>query len=369
MLKRVELPGVTLPRMYLASSKEDVAVAKKNGLPYVRWKWGMEEFLKILMRPVLEDLFPHIKWNKVLGPRRAFKTRVMICDGGEKDMPNQNPGFELKKSEPPSPASDEGDEVHEEVASVAEDERVFKGTPTRVSYTPQSIETYVGDLGSSVNVEVLQQLKMLPKFLGDITDCVRTNLFNRGYWTEGYNKKLGVPVGRFGRSSQLKNLIILDVSGSIPRGISATMISLIDTLRSEVEADLIITASRSAWCPLGCELPDPDTIRNSFGYGNESYQFFEILRDHVSGRKLGHVISFGDTDTPDYSDKGFSLACDTSVEEVRHYHTGRFLPKNLDAGSAKCRKLARTGYAKWCHTLVKEPREVYDLDWCDVLVD
>lgn len=368
MLKRVELPGVTLPKVYLASTKEDVMVAKKNGIPYVRWRWGMEEFLKVLMRPVLEELFPYIKWDKVLGPRRKFKTKVMVCEGGERDLPKQDPGFEMKEPEPQRPASDDDDEVREEVSVAAEEERLFSGTPAKVGYVPESIETYMGDLSSSVNIEVLQQLKLLPKFLGDITDCVRTNLFNRGYWTEGYNKKLGVPLGRFGRNGQLPNLIILDVSGSIPRGISATMISLIDTLRSEVEADLIITASRSAYVPLGCELPSPDAIRKSFGLGNESYQFFDILKSHVSGRRFGHVISFGDNDTPDYDDKEFVLAGDTCVEEVRHYHTGKYLPKNIDFKFKSSRKLARTGYAKWCHMLPNEPKEVYDLDWCDVIV-
>jgi hypothetical protein len=53
------------------------------------------------------------------------------------------------------------------------------------------VEDYVGDLTSQVNIEALQSLRMLPKFVGDITDVIRHNLSESMAWTEGYTKKLG----------------------------------------------------------------------------------------------------------------------------------------------------------------------------------
>lgn len=112
---------------------------------------------------------------------------------------------------------------------------------------------------------------------------------------------------------------------------------------------------------MGTELPDPQTLRNQFGYGNESHDFFGILNTHIRGKHYGHVFSFGDNDTPMYDvffgNVGLSLV-GTKVEFVHHYHTGTWYCKG-DNG--------KTGYAKWCHMLASKPREEYDTDWCKVI--
>jgi hypothetical protein len=224
------------------------------------------------------------------------------------------------------------------------------------------LEDYMGDMSSYVNLEVLQRLKLMPRFIGDILDCIKINIGSGMYWREGYNKRLGIPVGRFNASGQLPNLIILDVSGSIPRGISATMISLIDTLRTQLSADLIITSSHSRFYPMGSELPDPQRIRDMFSYGNEAAEFWGILSTYIRGRHYGHVFSFGDNDTPDYFNyhqaKGPVLE-GTIVEHVHHYHTGKFYETGVD--------MRKTGYAKWCHMLGNEPLVEYDTSWCNVI--
>jgi hypothetical protein len=226
------------------------------------------------------------------------------------------------------------------------------------------ISDYVGDMTSYVDLEVLQKLRLMPAFIGDILDCVRINVGSGLHWREGYNKRLGLAVGRFNASGQLPNLVILDVSGSIPRGISATMIALIDTLRTQLSADLIITGSNSRFYPMGSELPSPQEIRNQFGYGNESYDFFSILTKNIRGKHYGHVFSFGDNDTPDYQHfkyaKQYSLE-GTRVEHVHHYHTG--------ITHRRCEGVdERTGYAKWCHLLGgTEPTASFDTSWCRVI--
>jgi hypothetical protein len=128
-------------------------------------------------------------------------------------------------------------------------------------------------------------------------------------------------------------------------------------MRTQLSADLIITGSSSRFYPMGSTLPDPQTIRNEFGLGNESYDFFNILTKDIRGKSYGHVFSFGDWDTPDYREfkknDHFSLM-GTTVEYVHHYHTGVW-------GSGK------TGYAEWCHMLSKQPLVEYDTSWCKVI--
>ena len=381
MLQRVMIDGIELPRLYIAENKKDAMLAKQKGIPYIRWTQGQDALIRMLLRPVLERMFPHIKWDAVLGPRRKFKTIVEMIDH-EEHTPDQQVG-DLDDTD----ASMEDDEwvpttssetEHEDVImdedgtivehSVADsDERLFAdvGQHDMVITRKLPIEEYVGDMSSYVNIEMLQRLRLMPAFIGDILDCVKLNVSSGIYWSEGYNKRLGLPVGRFNASGQLPNLVILDVSGSIPRGISATMITLIDTLRTQLSADLIITSTNSRFYPMGAELPKPQEIRDMFGYGNEQYDFFRILNRHIRGRHYGHVFSFGDNDTPDYTDfklnPNLSLQ-GTIVEHVHHYHTGHWIQYNYGDG-------AKTGYAKWCHMLAKEPQVEFDTTWCKVIYD
>lgn len=378
MLQRVMIDGIKLPRLYIAENRQDAELAQEKGIPYIRWTKGQDALIKMLLRPTLQRMFPHIRWDQVLGKRRKFKTMVEIVEHDDPSMSDQSEDVGMLTSGtgmtcwtqdgPALEYDNSGNAMSDEDGTLVEtsvadsQERLFHdGEHGMIAIRNLDIEDYVGDMSSYINLEVLQRLQLMPAFIGDILDCIKINVGSGLHWREGYNKRRGLAVGRFDASGQLPNLIILDVSGSIPRGISATMISLIDTLRTQLSADLIITSSNSRFYPMGSELPDPQRIRDMFGYGNESNDFFNILTKYVRGRHYGHVFSFGDNDTPWYetfrSDPDFSLE-GTVVEHVHHYHTGL----GCWHGSAK-----RTGYAKWCHMLAKQPVEETDTSWCKVI--
>lgn len=376
MLQRVTMDGIKLPRLYIAENKTDAELAMSKGIPFIKWTRGQDELIRILLRPVLERLFPHIKWTEVLGPKRRFRTKVTITKSAEPephdqtelgirldkdgDVIEKDDGDEIEGMDMPDVYEDE-DETLVESSVASSDERLFHGGGGDMVVTHNlDIEDYVGDLSSSVNIEVLQRLKLMPAFIGDILDCIKINIGSGMRWREGYNKRLGIPVGRFDCAGQLPNLVILDVSGSIPRGISATMIALIDTLRTQLSADLIITSTHSRFYPMGSNLPDPQRIRDMFGYGNEANDFFGILSNDIRGRHYGHVFSFGDNDSPDYYSDDIPNLEGTVVEHVHHYHTGTTWRGNKDL---------KTGYAKWCHMLSKVPLEEYDTSWCKVIRD
>ena len=385
MIQRVHVDGVNLPRLYIVENNEDVRIAKENGIPYIKWNDGVESLVKVLLRPTLEKMFPHIKWSEVLGRKKVMRTKIYMVKGDDdpaKPKKVEPAGYDREKMIESQMAhdssslileSDDDGEV-EEIANVARNERGFSNNHMASRYdegvytAAYSIEQYIGDLSSSVDIEVLQRLFLLPKFVGDVSDCIRTNISNSMYWSEGFNKKLGVPIGNFGNSRQLPNLIILDISGSIPRGISATMITLIDTMRTQCDADLIITASRSGYYPMGSELPAPNTIRQYYHAGNEGVEFASILEKHIAGREFGHVISFGDNDNPceayhygwtQYQD------CDmpnnygpnligTKVHKVHHYHTFRH---------------EETGYARWVRECCPDVDMEFDTSWAKCMID
>lgn len=341
MLREVTMFEVKLPKLYMAETEEDTKQAMKAGLPFVKWEYGMESLLKELLRPTLEKMFPHILWDNVLGKRKVFESLIVNSPGG-KEFGSGSESYRPTKND---------DESFSENVSIATDYREFDRCGTIGGSTKLDIETYVGDLSSSVNIEVLQELNMMPSFVGDIVDCIRINLSNNMKWREGYNKRLGSPVGTFGNNRQLPNLIILDVSGSIPRGISATMLTLIDTMRTQLAADLIITGDISKYYPHGTKLPSPQELRDEFDYNNETYMFARIIKHNISNKEWGHVISFGDYDSPN-SFKVLKELKNCKVHAVHNYHT-----KELNKF---------TGYAQW--TRECNPDEItYDCSWCDVI--
>lgn len=371
MLQRVELDGIKLPRLYIAENMQDANLAKSKGIPYIRWTQGIDQLIRQLLRPVLEKMFPDIMWGKILGRRKKFRSQIEMWNSVDEHEEDEvglldTHGDITSDDWKPSISDDEyvqdivtdEDGVITEIADSSSSERLFSGGTGEMTICHKlDIEDYIGDMSSYVNIEVLQKLQLMPAFIGDILDCVKLNVTSGIRWSEGYNKRRDLCIGRFNASTQLPNLVILDVSASIPRGISATMISLIDTLRTQLSADLIITSTNSRFYPMGAELPDPQRIRDMFGYGNEQYEFFKILTNNIRGRHYGHVISFGDYDTPDYKDAPIGMLEGTRVEHVYHYHTGTWgLEKNK-----------KTGYAKWCHLLSEQPKEDYDESWCKIM--
>lgn len=376
MLQRVAVDGISFPRLYIAENNFDVRLAKENGIPYVKWQWGKEELVRQLLRPTLEKMFPGIDWNKVLGKKKPVRSQVVMVSGGKCDDDLAKPSADydaetmLKKQheydglvddldhETQQP-NDDGEYVR--TVDVADGVREFNNGDDDDGYDSftidrMSVRQYVGDLSSSVDIEALQKLGLLPKFVGDIADCIKHNLSQSMRWTEGYNKKLGYPLGRFNCKSELPSLLIIDISASIPDGIAATMLMLADTLRSQCNAELIITSHRSGYYPIGAELPKPQTLRDYYGRGNESIEFRQILAKHIAGREFGYVISFGDDDTPCLYDAQGEFDIDmkgTVVHSVLHYHTWR--------------THSSTGYAKWVDQCSPNCEHAYDKTWCNVI--
>ena len=380
MLQRIRIEGIRFPRLYIAENMNDVRLAKESGIPFIRWNEGMESLIRMILRPTLEKMFPGIDWNKALGYRRKVKSKVIITETSDDDemhcdIADYDANKMLESQYDYDKHVDHGldavrpmfgkdrDEVYERTVGVSKDRRVCAGGTTSNDYNTfhtqkmLKLEDYVGDMSSSVDIDALQKLGMLPKFMGDITDCIKTNLSNSMRWSEGYNKKLGVPIGRFNNKHELPNLVIIDISASIPDGVAATMITLADTLRSQCNAELIITSCRSGYYPIGAKLPKAQTIRDYYDRGNESCEFIGILNKHIAGREFGNVISFGDNDCPTgeyWQSKSFYIPpvlAGTKVHAVYHYHTGS--------------EIQRTGYAEWVHACSPMVEEHHDTSWCN----
>lgn len=365
MLQRITLPGIELPRLYMAENKNDAEIAREKGIPYIVWRQGKDSLLKTLLLPTLKKMFPHIKWNNMIG---IPKTRSVIVNVKGNTISPIDEDIIPDDVEDWHASGDidstyNEDDIVDKTVDIAENKReIYSDGRSNDPVEELDVYAYLGDLSSQVNLEVLQELKLMPSFIGDIMDCIKKNVIAGTLWSDGYNKKKGACVGNYDRAGQLKNLIIVDISHSIPIGIAATMLCLIDTLRTQVCADLIITGGKSRFYPYGSDLPTAQGIRNTIPRSQECVEFYAILKKHIRGNHYGHVISFGDDDCPariarwkftteeaDNFLKDNEFLEGTVVEEVHNYHTF---------------KRGRTGYVEWCFHLAKTPKESFDNTWC-----
>lgn len=391
---QLKIGTIPLPKLYVCL-KHEASKCRELGIPYIikPQSWPDEKLVKAVLWRTLHDKFPYIKWKEILGFNRAPKLFINVSCNQDKDdvddVDEELPNFDVENFD-----TDE-EEVFEsgEIREVAAEHRANPGFDTcgasdnkmevteDAEYRPTSgglseedsldfdspmfdsvaIDDYIGDLGFYVNIEQLQQLRILPTFLDDIANAVKMNMMN-SMFMDGYNKKLECNIGSWRGSDQAPNLIILDVSGSIPSGVAGTMISLIETLRNQANADLIITSGRSEFWPAQSELPDPDKLSYMIGGCNECTQFYAILRKHVFGKHWGNVIVFGDQDSPMRNDiqvevrSGLTTNIEdnelqsTKIDRIMAFHTY---------------KKKVPGYGLWAVNACPKAEVVYNTDWVE----
>lgn len=324
-MHQLKAAGVKLPKIYVCDTNDDAKICRSNGIPFVKWKGSDDDLIKLVFYPVLVKMFPYIKWKEVLNIKAS-----------------KDPGVTYAKGKYNSYDNIDGEDSIEECTV--------------------PLSEYCGDLEHSVNVEQLQDLKLLPKFLGDIADNIRENYADYLY-SEGWNKKYGAPIGNYGPTSQAMNLIIIDVSASIPFGIAATLLALADTMRSNAKAGLIITGGKSLYFDISEPIPSPSELRQMVPRSNEGKMFRRIISEHIVGKHIGNVICFGDEDCPSYWD---------DVDDKKNYDGPRsmqdisFEGTQIDAIWGYHTRYGDTlpGYCLWAKNLNPNAEIHYNNSWC-----
>lgn len=370
-MRRLSYPGIKLPCVYVTNDDAEVVMLRESGMPFIRTSDSDDRVVLCVLYHWLRKRFPHINWRRQLGLGMAPRSYVVHVPGSTADpggaedtrrmVEEAESSLDMPEEIAPNETDDDedvGDVAMESSHDVADEAREFcgDGYHEEAREAVVRLEEFCADELSHVNVEQLQALGFLPAFMSDIADAIRTNLLTSMRWRDGWNKRLGCALGDFSVGTKAPNLIILDISGSIPRGISATMLELIDSLRSQAEADLIVTGGSSYYWPASAELPTPGWIRANIDCGNEAVMFYRILRERLAGRHFGNVISFGDNDCPvDFAywanqKPDGDAAMGITVDRVMHFHTWE--------------SNTRTGYAKWVRDANPNVEEVFDTSWC-----
>lgn len=347
MLRQLKIGTLDLPKVYICDNRSDARACREKGVPYIikPASWDDDKLVKAILFNTLQSRFPHIKWAELFGDDFKRKPKVHSPVKHVSSKRRDNPGVDTCG-------------VSGESMEVSSDYRMTGGglpEDDEVVYADATIDNYLGEHVWNVSIEELQALKVLPTFMDDIAEAIKANIANTA-WIDGYNKKLGVPVGNYQGSTDAPNLIILDTSGSIPSGVASTMITLIDTLRTQANADLIITSGRSVYFKANEDLPTPDQLSYLIGGCNECAQFYRILRNKIFGKHWGNVIVFGDNDSPE--DRRFLVYCNhwlkcsdvqsTRIDRIMAFHTHTEVVP---------------GYGLWAKKASPKAEVVYNTDW------
>lgn len=199
------------------------------------------------------------------------------------------------------------------------------------------------DFDTSIDINVLLDLKMLPQFFGEIEELVRTNVTNSFYWEDGYNKKTGLCTGQLMPAGMKRNLIVLDISSSIPDGLSAGLLTMLKTMTEVANADAIITGGTSYFFS-NMELRSLDIhkVREMIPRSNESEMFIDILKHRNMDYK--NVIAFGDSDNPCSNVYGYYDMLKQNHFDAENFYN--FFVGTYDVYGNRYECLA--GYGRWC---------------------
>lgn len=255
-MKLVQSSRVTLPTLYLVENEEEL-LKLPIGIPYVRA--DIKDY---------KDIVQLLEWEVLLKAALAtklpFKWSSILKENG---FTHPNVKTKVFKT------------------SEEEDEEISE------------LEDYIEYTSYVVDVEYLKNLKILPTWFTDIEAAVKENIMNSILYNPSlYNKKLDLCSGDVELTTPEKNLIIIDISSSIPVAISKAVLLLSKTMASQFYADLLITGSKSTLYDYSeMDKLDVTTIYTENEMDNDQEYFIKLISEY---RKYNTAIVFGDEDYP-----------------------------------------------------------------------
>lgn len=273
MIKKIESSKVVIPPIFLVETEEDFEQLPR-GVPYIIGKEEDLEFIRtylefqILIKSCNSTNIP-IKWLdclKQLGYNVANIREYQLKSGGGYGD-NKGDGYNL------------------------------------------STEDFITDQ-YLVNFDELTSLKLLPSWLDDIVSAINTNLIDEVMFNPmAFNKQLGLNIGAAQVKTNPKNLLILDISSSMPKAVVMTITRLAKLMSKRFYADIILTGKESYLYDYNVvQTLDIIGITSKIGGGNEGTMYKKIVSET---KFYDTIISFGDDDSPGIYNGENRFICNT----------------------------------------------------------
>lgn len=269
--------GIPIPRLYFISDKEEIKDIPK-GVPYIFGDATSEDYIVRIMEY-------EVLYERALKSGYPFNFRKLLRDNGFVDMEYHD----FAKTCP---------DIRLGIVTDGE----FGGRTTDEVILTEGVGTFkdfIRDSSVYVDITVIKNLNIFPIWLKSIEEAVSTNIQNFAeYDSNMYNKKLEGMYGGIKLKSPNKNLIVIDISGSIPRAVSAVCLALAKNLSENFYADLVITGSKSTLYDY-TELNklNIETIYDENGMDNDQVYFRKLVSVE---QEYDTAIVFGDDHVPGY---------------------------------------------------------------------
>jgi len=177
-----------------------------------------------------------------------------------------------------------------------------------------------------------------------------------------YNKKLDLVVGGIDLSTPDKNLIIIDISGSIPKSISEAILLLSKTMATQFYADLLITGSKSTlYDYTEMDKIDVKKVYRENGTDNDQTYFKNLLAEH---NKYNTVICFGDNHSPCMAWSNIYNRKNSSITRAEGKKLNKWEVQNIYSFHTTSNTIL-SGYCDWFD--VSEDRITYMENWVKYL--
>jgi len=274
-MKLLESKKFTLPIVYYITDREEINELPP-GIPYI---FGDEKSEKYIVRLLEYELL----YESAMRSGYPFDFKKILRDNGYKTQ-----SFHF--SSPAYMEYESDDDITRTVICKEEGS---------VSTTSGLFKEFIEDTAAWVDISKLKSLNVFPTWLEEVEEAISVNINAFAVFNPNmYNKKLEGMYGAISMSSPPKNLIIIDISGSIPKAVSTTCLALAKNLSETFYADLLITGSKSTlYAYEDVASMDIDTIYSENGMDNDQVYFRELLETE---RTYDTAIIFGDNHSPGY---------------------------------------------------------------------
>ena len=302
----LESERLRLPKVFFITDREEIRTLP-IGVPFIYGDEGIKDYIvKMLEYEVL--------YQEAIKSGYPFNFKKILEDNGFIDIINF--GY--------------ADSVYMEFTTeglISESGEILEFST--VGDSVNQFKQFIRDSSAYVDVSVLKDLKVFPLWLDKIEKAIETNIHNYAVFNNNmYNKKLEGMYGGLELTSPNRNLIIIDISGSIPRAVSTTCLNLAKNLVETFYADLMITGTITTLYNYE-EIYKLD-VQKAYENGmNNDQAYFKAL---VTGdeRHYKTAIVFGDNDSPcaswakgdkTISEKDGKKLCKWKVDKLISLHT------------------------------------------------
>lgn len=268
-MKLLQSRKFKLPVVYFITDRGDI---KKLpiGVPFIYGDKSIEESLIRLLEY-------EILYQSALKSGYPFNFKKILNDNGYNDLINW--GYEI------TPLLD----------YITDENYDVDNSTTSQQLNNQNIfKKFVKDSAVTVDLQKLKDLKIFPVWMDNVEKAITVNINNFAMYNPlMYNKKLDGMYGALELSNPQKNLLVIDISASIPKAIGTTFATMSKHLAESFYCDIIFTGRDTIFIPYEeIYKMDIEEIYNLYGNSQECEVFRKIITRDL--KKYNTCIVMGD---------------------------------------------------------------------------